>query len=315
MAYVFISYSHEDKDYARKLAAGLKQQNIDYWMDDRIDYGSQWARVIQEKLEGCQAVIVILSTNAYNSDWVQSEIAFAQQEHKVIFPVLLEGKAWVSLASAQYADVRSGAMPPVSYFETVKKRLGMQIARIAPEEIAWKLPKPSGPTVWKFPKPSDAQLLSDAIVDQILKTMGTRSSRVWEIGIFRITYSSPVENIPKKKRQKWLTNYLLWCDLINTDLLRRYDSRLYLENKEDFDKYTFKPPVQTDQPSASGFIVPSMEETRNEFLFRKRLNLELGLLSETEFMKIDVENFAKKLIEIHEAHHIPVSEIKIKVVK
>jgi hypothetical protein len=45
------------------------------------------------------------------------------------------------------------------------------------------------------------------------------------------------------------------------------------------------------------------------------LNLELGLLSETEFMKIDVENFAKKLIEIHEAHHIPVSEIKIRVVK
>ncbi|MFO7599889.1 MAG: hypothetical protein R6X27_08785 [Candidatus Desulfacyla sp.] len=83
--------------------------------------------------------------------------------------------AVVEIDTEAFSPVKSGAMPPVSYFETVKKHLGMQIAQISPEYIAWKLPKPSGPTVWKFPEPSDAQQLNDAIVNQILKTIRSKT--------------------------------------------------------------------------------------------------------------------------------------------
>ena len=43
MAHVFISYSHKDKEYARKLADELKRRGIDAWIDDRIDYRNNLA--------------------------------------------------------------------------------------------------------------------------------------------------------------------------------------------------------------------------------------------------------------------------------
>ena len=311
MAYVFISYSHKNKEYARKLAAELDKHHIEYWMDDRIDYGSKWLRVIQEKLEGCQAVIVILSTNAYNSDWVQNEIAFAQQERKEIYPVLLEGKAWVSLASAQYADVRGGGMPPDSYFEDVKKQIGTQATQGVTKGKVWESLQSSDFKVWRPPKLSDTQGLRDTIVDRILKTINTRSRGEWEIGIFRITYSVPEKDLPKESQYYGLQS----LDVINTDLLSRYEPKFYLENKEGFDKYAFKRFIPKDPPSASDFRIPSLEETRNQFLFRKRLNLNLGLVSKNKFTEADIENFAEQLIDIHQAHHIPILEIKIKVIE
>ena len=123
MAYVFISYSHKDKAYARKLANDLTRRGVDVWIDDRIDYGKQWPQVIQKSLEECGAVIVIMSTNAFNSNWVQSELAFAQSEKKAIFPLLLEGKVWVSLASTQYVDIVRGKLPLEEFYQTLKDNL------------------------------------------------------------------------------------------------------------------------------------------------------------------------------------------------
>ena len=88
-------------------------------------------------------------------------------KRKAIFPILLEGDVWVSFAAKQYADLRNGAMPPNSYFETVKKRLGKQVAQMAPEDVVWKLPQPSESGVWKPQALSDAQELKDRIVDHI----------------------------------------------------------------------------------------------------------------------------------------------------
>ncbi len=134
--HVFISYSHKDVDYARKLATELRKHSIEVWMDDRIDFGTQWPRVIQENLEASAAVIVIMSTNAYKSDWVQSEVSFAQAEKKTIFPILLEGKAWVPLAATQYVDARTGDLPPQSYFKRVANHIStMPMIRETVQEV------------------------------------------------------------------------------------------------------------------------------------------------------------------------------------
>lgn len=125
MAYVFISYSHKDKSYARKLANELTRHDVNVWIDDRIDYGKQWPQAIQQSLEECEAVIVIMSTNAFNSNWVQSELVFAQSEKKVIFPLHLEGKLWVSLASTQHVDIVGGKLPPEEFYQTLKDSLQM----------------------------------------------------------------------------------------------------------------------------------------------------------------------------------------------
>ena len=49
--FVFISYSHEDGAYARRLAEALEALGFSVWIDGRIDYGAEWPLVIQEQLE------------------------------------------------------------------------------------------------------------------------------------------------------------------------------------------------------------------------------------------------------------------------
>jgi len=134
MTDVFISYSHRDFKYAHRLADELKSHHIDVWIDDRIDYGDQWPRTIQENLAACQTFIVIMSTNAFNSMWVQNEVSYAQATHKTIFPLLLDGEVWLSMAAMQHVDVRAGQMPPSRFFEKVQKSLNQSAPRMPPRK-------------------------------------------------------------------------------------------------------------------------------------------------------------------------------------
>jgi len=118
MSYVFISYSHADKTYAHLLATTLEQLGFTAWIDDRIDYGTQWPRMIQEQLDGCAAFIVIMSPRSYASDWVQNELNRAKRKQKPILPLLLEGdEPWLSVESIQYLDVRGSTLPPPRFYE------------------------------------------------------------------------------------------------------------------------------------------------------------------------------------------------------
>ncbi len=117
MTKAFISYSHKDKEYAYKLADELARWGIEPWIDGRIDYGTQWPRVIEQNLNDCDSFILIMTPNSKGSDWVHNELTYAQSEKKQIFPLLLEGKTWLPVASIQHVDVRGGVLPPESFFK------------------------------------------------------------------------------------------------------------------------------------------------------------------------------------------------------
>ena len=65
MSHIFISHSHKDKDYVHKLQAALQNEGLDVWIDDRIDYGTTWPKVIQQHLDDCSAFIVVMTEDAY----------------------------------------------------------------------------------------------------------------------------------------------------------------------------------------------------------------------------------------------------------
>jgi hypothetical protein len=91
MSYIFISYSHDDHDYAKKYAAELERRGFSTWIDKRIDYGDRWFREIAKAIRDCEAFSVIMTPTAEESDWVEKEILVAQKHEKPIFPVLLPG--------------------------------------------------------------------------------------------------------------------------------------------------------------------------------------------------------------------------------
>src|SRR5574342_48728 len=112
MAHIFISYSHKDSEYAHWLADSLQSQGFNVWIDARLDYGSHWPVEIQKQLDSCDAFILIMSPNAYISEWVQSELQRAKRKLKPIFPLLLEGdEPWLSVESTQFYDVHGESLP------------------------------------------------------------------------------------------------------------------------------------------------------------------------------------------------------------
>src|SRR5258707_119414 len=93
MAHIFISYSHSDKEYAHKLADSLEKFGFEVWIDDRIDYGSQWPAAIERELDLCGAFIVIMTPRSKESEWVQNELTRAKRKKNPFSPYCLKEKS------------------------------------------------------------------------------------------------------------------------------------------------------------------------------------------------------------------------------
>lgn len=142
MAHIFISYSHKDTEYAHALAKNLQDMGFDIWIDERLDYGSQWPQELQKQLDSCSAFILIMSPRSYTSDWVQSELQRARRKMKPVFPLLLEGdEPWLSVESTQYYDVRGELYPDAKFYTALKN-----VMSATPVGRTLKMPKGSDRT-------------------------------------------------------------------------------------------------------------------------------------------------------------------------
>ncbi len=121
MSFIFISYSRQDQAYVSTLVQALQSHRLPVWIDDRIDYGSTWPRVIQDHLEQCAVFVVVMSPRSQDSHWVQCELSLALELKKPIFPLLLEGRRWLSVAAIQSVDVMGGKLPPARFLDTMRK--------------------------------------------------------------------------------------------------------------------------------------------------------------------------------------------------
>jgi len=156
MAHIFISYSHKDTDYAHALANNLNGMGFEVWIDERLDYGSQWPQELQKQLDTCSAFILIMSPRSYTSEWVQSELQRARRKLKPIFPMLLEGdEPWLSVESTQYYDVRGKVYPDSKFYSALK-----QVMTSTP--VARTLQMPKGPG--RATSANDASKLKTGIV-------------------------------------------------------------------------------------------------------------------------------------------------------
>jgi hypothetical protein len=127
MGYIFISYSHKDNKYVHRLGKDLEKAGFDVWVDDRIDYGSEWPNEIQQRVDNCDAFILLMSSNSFASKWVQNELHRAVRKEKPMFPLLLEGdEPWLSVESTQIFDVTDGRMPDKKLYNSLNQILHSQ---------------------------------------------------------------------------------------------------------------------------------------------------------------------------------------------
>src|SRR5262249_3516431 len=104
----FISYSFKDQEFAERLHADLQNQGVRCWLaTEDLKIGDRFRQTIDEAIRRHDRLLLILSTNSVNSDWVRDEVESGLERERlekrsVLFPVSLDDaienttQAWAS---------------------------------------------------------------------------------------------------------------------------------------------------------------------------------------------------------------------------
>jgi adenylate cyclase len=84
MADVFISYARPDEGQAERVADALRTAGYKVWRDDDLPAHRAYADVIEERLKGAMAVVVLWSGEAARSQWVRAEADAARSAGTVV---------------------------------------------------------------------------------------------------------------------------------------------------------------------------------------------------------------------------------------
>jgi len=135
---IFISYAHEDKDFAFNLASNLKLHEVSVWIDYQgIRVGDRVDDVIENEILACSEFLVVLSPDARKSDWVKNETQFALNEKKPVLPLLYrQCRIPVNLTTVRYVDFTSNH--DKGFAELLRTR--GEIAKELPAEIPAEIP-------------------------------------------------------------------------------------------------------------------------------------------------------------------------------
>ena len=116
MSRVFISHSHRDHSFAERLAHDLAIRGVDVWYSEwEMKPGDSLIRKVAEGIVSSGVMIVLLSENSVNSEWVEKELALAMRDSLAkmgvrILPVLIEDctfpRSFHFLGDTIYADFR-----------------------------------------------------------------------------------------------------------------------------------------------------------------------------------------------------------------
>ncbi len=90
MSDVFVSYARSDEPQAIRVAQALQDEGYQVWRDDELPVHRAYAEVIEERLKGAKAVVVLWSGDAAKSQWVRAE-ADAAREAGTLVQATLDG--------------------------------------------------------------------------------------------------------------------------------------------------------------------------------------------------------------------------------
>jgi hypothetical protein len=107
----FLSYSSKDDEFARRLYNDLQGKNVRTWFaPEDLKIGDRFDLRIDESIRFHDKLVIILSANSVNSDWVEREVKSAiereQKEGKdVLFPIAIDEEGFTS-KQPWAADIR-----------------------------------------------------------------------------------------------------------------------------------------------------------------------------------------------------------------
>ena len=131
---VFVCYAREDQDFVLQLVTNLKTRGADLWVDQQdIPAGANWDRTIDETLDTCSSLLMVLSPAAVASREVQGELRTALDADRDIIPVLLrECRIPRALRAIQRVDATSGDPTDETVLDRIAQALQASLAPPSP---------------------------------------------------------------------------------------------------------------------------------------------------------------------------------------
>lgn len=105
---IFISYSRNDVEFVKTLAADLKSIGFNVWWDiSKLQGGDNWVRSINSALEKSHYCIVVATPDSMKSLWVEREYTYAFNRNLKVIPILLKScDLPFAFSTIQYLDFR-----------------------------------------------------------------------------------------------------------------------------------------------------------------------------------------------------------------
>jgi len=119
---VFISYSHQDKEWLERLKVHLKplvRSGLEVWDDTRIQAGGDWRGEIETALAAARVAVLLISPDFLASDFI-AEIELpalleaAEQRGTKILPLILYSSLFADTQLARYQSVNGPTQPAVA---------------------------------------------------------------------------------------------------------------------------------------------------------------------------------------------------------
>src|SRR5512135_808169 len=92
MTTIFVSHAKEDAACAETIRKGLETRGYSVWREPpTLSLKSlQYTRTVENALLGSAAIVLLWSSSAAGSEWVERHILLAQRLKKPLFPVVLD---------------------------------------------------------------------------------------------------------------------------------------------------------------------------------------------------------------------------------
>ena len=116
MADIFVSYASPDRDVAFRIVGFLEEQGISCWVAPRdVPPGVEYGQAIINGIEQSRALVLILSDQSNESQFVRKEVERAVSKTKAVLPVRIRevtpsGSLEFFISSAQWVDAWKSPM-------------------------------------------------------------------------------------------------------------------------------------------------------------------------------------------------------------
>jgi len=134
---VFISYSHQDSDWLKRLRIHLKSLEREYdiavWDDTKISPGLRWNKEIEQAIQSAKVAILLVSADFLASDFIATDelprlLKAAEEEGATILPLILSHSRFPKIESlSQFQAVNDPLQPLDSLPKSEQERILVEV--------------------------------------------------------------------------------------------------------------------------------------------------------------------------------------------